>query len=330
MKYRYLGKAGLNISALSLGSWINFGSKVDAKDAINLIKLAYDNGVNFFDNAEVYKDGLSETIMGNAIQKLGLDRDTYCVSSKVFWGGGLPTQRGLSAKHIRDACHNSLSRLQVDYLDLFFCHRPDYNTPIEETVWAMNVLIQQGKILYWGTSEWPVQQIVRAIEFANKNNLIAPTMEQPKYNMLHRTRLEHDYLDLFKYYRYGTTIWSPLACGLLTGKYNNNIPKNSRLTMPEYIGMKQEFLDSEEGQANIKKIKELVHIADSIECSLTQLSIAWCLCNPNVSTVILGASNVEQLQENLMAVNCMEKINSAVIENIELILNNKPKQELNF
>ena len=320
MDYRYLGKSGLNISSLSFGSWINFGTKIQQADAVDLIKLAYSNGVNFFDNAESYQKGLSEIIMGNALKKLGFSRDSFCISSKVFWGGDLPTQRGLSAKHIRDACHNSLKRLQVDYLDLFFCHRPDINTPIEETVWAMNNLIQQGKILYWGTSEWSASQIIRAIEFANNHHLIAPTMEQPKYNMLHRNKLEDEYLSLFKYYKYGTTIWSPLASGLLTGKYNSGVPKDSRLAMPEYTNMKKQFLESEEGKKNIQQIKSLTKIAQSLGCSLSQMAIAWCLLNPNVSTVILGASNTLQLQENLLAINFVEKIDNTILQEIESIL----------
>lgn len=322
MEYRYLGKSGLNVSALSLGSWINFGTKVNEDIAIDLIKLAYDNGVNFFDNAESYEKGVSELIMGNALKKLCLPRDGYCLSSKVFLGGDLPTQKGLNAKHIRDGCHNSLRRLQVDYLDLFFCHRPDFNTPLEETIWAMNNLIQQGKVIYWGTSEWPVHQITRAIEIAKRYNLIPPITEQPQYNVFNRKKMESEYTTLFLKYKYGATTWSPLASGLLTGKYNNGVPEDSRMKLSKYSFLKKQLLDSAIGQKNIKKARKLLPIADSLNCSLAQLSIAWCIINHNVSTVILGASNIKQLEENLKSLDVTKKLKKDVIDSIETVLNN--------
>jgi voltage-dependent potassium channel beta subunit len=234
MEYRRLGKSGLKVSALSYGSWVTFGSQVDESLARDLLTLAYERGVNFFDNAEAYSGGESERIMGNALKKIGWGRDTYVVSSKVFWGGGRPTQMGLSRKHVTDACHAALKRLQVDYLDLYFCHRPDLHTPIEETVWAMNDLIRQGKVLYWGTSEWSAQAITEAWVVARENHLVGPTMEQPEYNMFHREKVEAEFLPLYEKHGLGTTIWSPLASGLLSGKYAQGIPKDSRANVAGY------------------------------------------------------------------------------------------------
>ncbi|MDB2384536.1 aldo/keto reductase [Endozoicomonas sp.] len=323
MEYRRLGNSGLKLSVLSLGSWVTFGKQVDLADAKRLLKFAYDTGVNFFDNAEGYEAGKSEKIMGEAITSLGLPRDTFAVSSKVFWGGSKPTQLGLSAKHIRDACDAALTRLNVDYLDLFFCHRPDIDTPIAETVRAMHNLIQQGKILYWGTSEWSAQQVTEAHAAAMAYHLTPPTMEQPQYNLLHRSRVEDEYRPLYENYGMGTTIWSPLASGLLTGKYNDGIPVDSRLTLPGYEWLKDKWAN-DEGKAKLEKIRALTQLARDNNMSLTHLSLAWCLKNPNVSTVILGASRLTQLEDNLKAINIVEKITPDVLAAIESILENKP------
>jgi len=241
MQYRRLGKSGLQVSELSLGSWVTFGKQVDTGDAKTLMSAAYDAGVNFFDNAEGYESGASEVVMGKALKDLKWGRDSYIVSSKVFWGGQKPTQRGLSRKHVTDACHAALRRLQVDYLDLYFCHRPDVDTPIEETVRAMHDLIQQGKVLYWGTSEWSAQKITEAHAAAREWHLTPPTMEQPQYNLFERAKVEGDYLPLFDTFGLGTTIWSPLASGILTGKYNDGIPADSRVMLPGYEWLRDEL-----------------------------------------------------------------------------------------
>ncbi|WP_108126586.1 potassium channel beta subunit family protein [Saccharospirillum mangrovi] len=323
MHYRRLGKAGLKVSALSLGSWVTFGKQVDLKDAKTLLKTAYDAGVNFFDNAEGYEAGESERIMGDAIQALGLPRDTFAVSSKVFWGGDGPMQLGLSAKHVRDACDAALGRLKVDYLDLYFCHRPDIDTPIEETVRAMDNLIRQGKVMYWGTSEWSAQQITEAHAIARQEHLTPPTMEQPQYNMFVRNKVEAEFRPLYDGPGLGTTIFSPLASGLLTGKYLDGIPSGSRFELPGYEWLKK-ALRSEEGQQRLEKIRQLKPLADELGISLTHLALAWCLKNPNVSTVILGASRLEQLNDNLAALDAVAKLDTAVMDRIEAILDNRP------
>jgi voltage-dependent potassium channel beta subunit len=321
MEYRKLGKSGLKVSVLSLGSWLTFGKQISDDTAEDLMRLAYENGINFFDNAEVYANGKSEIVMGNILKKMEWDRSTYLVSSKVFWGGDKPNQKGLNRKHIVEACDAALKRLQVDYLDLYFCHRPDRSTPIEETVWAMHSLILQGKVLYWGTSEWSAQEITAAHLAAERYGLIAPVMEQPQYNMFHRQRFEVEYDRLYKDFGLGTTIWSPLASGLLTGKYNNGIPEEAtRLTTEGLEWLKDKTLSEEK----INKVKQLEPIAKKLNTTLTQLSLAWCLKNPNVSTVILGASKLHHLEENLKAVSVYEKLTNEVYAEIELILNNKP------
>ncbi len=324
MEYKNLGRSGLKVSRLSLGSWVTFGNQISDDVAEALMVKAYDAGVNFFDNAEVYANGKSEIVMGNILKKTGWSRDTYVVSSKVFWGGKLPNQWGLSRKHIVEACNAALKRLQVDYLDLFFCHRADIETPLEETVFAMNDLIRQGKILYWGTSEWDAQRITEAIGIAKENHLIPPVMEQPQYNMFHRDRFELEYRNLYRNFGYGTTIWSPLASGMLTGKYNNGMPADTRAHLPELSWLKEKF-ESPEGDNMVRKVQELQKVADEIGTSLPKLAIAWCLKNPNVSTVILGASKVHQLEENLAAMEVTEKLTEEVMTRIESILNNKPK-----
>ena len=323
MEYRRLGKSGLQVSALSFGSWITFGSQVDNNVAEDCMKLAYDSGINFFDNAETYASGRSEIVMGEILKKMAWRRDTFVVSSKVFWGGKLPNQIGLSRKHVMEACDAALKRLQVDYLDLYFCHRADPNTPIEETVRAMHTLIMQGKILYWGTSEWTVQEIMEAYSIARQYQLTPPTMEQPEYNMFHRKRVEVEYKRLYSQIGYGTTIWSPLASGLLTGKYNDSIPTDTRINAKGMEWLKPKLI-GENVKPKIEKVKQLEKLAKDIGISLPQLALAWCLKNNDVSTVITGASKFEQLRENLKTIDILEKINSEVMEKIETILENNP------
>ena len=323
MEYRRLGKSGLRVSELSYGSWVTFSFQLDKAKAKKTMKHAYDAGINFFDNAEVYAAGESEKIMGAALKELGLQRDTYTVSSKVFFGGQLVTQRGLNAKHIRDGCDAALKRLKLDYLDLFFCHRPDFHTPVEETVRAMDVLVKQGKILYWGTSEWPADRIREAYLIAYKYGLTPPSMEQPEYNMFNRMKMEKEYLGLFDSEGMGTTIWSPLASGVLTGKYNNGIPDGSRMSLPDYKFLRDK-LESEEGSDRLNKVKRLGKVADKLGVSLAQLSLAWCLKNKNVSTVILGATNTKQLDENLKSIEYKDLLTDSVMGRIENILKNMP------
>lgn len=311
MEYRNLGKSGLKVSELSFGSWVTFVNQLGLKTATNCMSYAYEHGVNFFDNAEAYASGESEILMGKILKKLNWTRDTYIVSSKAFWGGQLPTQKGLSKKHLHDACNAALKRLQVEYLDLYFCHRPDPETPIIETVYAMNDLIYQGKILYWGTSEWSAKEIKKAHDEAEKNNLRGPLMEQPQYNILHRDRFEKEYKPLYKKYGLGTTIWSPLASGLLTGKYDKGIPKKSRFTVKGY-----EWLGESLNSVDLKKIRNVQKIATSLGITPSQLSILWCLKNENVSTVILGASNLKQLKENLDSINHRELVDNKIISKI--------------
>lgn len=329
MEYRRLGNSGLKLSALSFGSWVTFGTQVGEGSAVELMKAAYDHGVNFFDNAEVYEQGQSELIMGQALAKLGWGRDTYCVSSKAFWGGPKPTQRGLSRKHLHDACHAALKRLQVDYLDLYFCHRPDVETPIAETVFAMNDLIHQGKVLYWGTSEWTAQQLTEAHGVARANHLLGPQMEQPEYNLFHREKVEADFVRLYQDYGMGTTVWSPLASGVLTGKYRDGIPKDSRANLAEYDWLKERF-QSEKGRRKIEMTQKLVPIAQEVGCSLAQLALAWCLKNPHVSTVILGASKKSQLMENLASLEFVNRLTPEVLARIEAIVGNKPEGEIDY
>ena len=319
MEYRHLGKSGLKVSVFSFGSWVTFSNQLNEKSATELLVYAYDNGINFFDNAEIYANGNSEIIMGKILKKTGWSRDTYILSSKVFWGGEKPTQIGLSRKHITDGCHAALKRLQVEYLDLFFCHRPDPETPIEETVRAMDVLIQQGKVLYWGTSEWEAEQITEAYEIAEKFNLTPPTMEQPEYNLFNRGKIEKDYLPLYKKYGLGTTIWSPLASGLLAGKYNHGFPSNSRVYVKGYEWLKEQF-ESDDTIQKIAKVKALEPIAEKLNISLTQLSLGYCLKNTNVSTVILGATKKKQLEENLTTLSIVDKIADSTIEDINKVL----------
>jgi voltage-dependent potassium channel beta subunit len=327
MEYRRLGKSGIPVSALSFGSWVNFGRTVDVDDAVEMMKVAYDAGVNFFDNAEVYRRGEAEIVMGKALKKLGWRRDSYLVSSKVMFGfipEPKPTQWGLNRKHVFEACHQAMERLGVENLDFYFCHRPDPNVPLEETVRAMSDLIQMGKVHYWGTSEWSAQQLMEAHSIARQHNLIPPTMEQPQYNMFHRQRFEVEYARLYTIIGLGTTIWSPLASGVLTGKYNDGIPDDSRVNISGYEWLK-EFIESKEGQTRIAKVRKLSKVADELGFSMACLAIAWCLKNLNVSTVILGASRIEQLKENLQAMDVVHQLTDDVMEKIEEILDNKPE-----
>jgi voltage-dependent potassium channel beta subunit len=324
MQYRNLGKSGLQVSVLSFGSWVSFSKQIDDKVAGELMSQAYDNGINFFDNAEVYALGESEKMMGRVIKKKKWDRTSFVLSSKAYFGwrgtANKPNQTGNSRKHLTEACNEALQRLQVDYLDLFYCHRADKTTPIVETVQTMNTLIQQGKILYWGTSEWTGVEIMEAHRVAERYGLIGPTMEQPEYNLFNRQKVEADYSEIYKNVGLGTTIWSPLASGLLTGKYNDGIPKNSRLNMPGFEWLRDRVLTDDK----IKKAIKLTELAKKLNVSLAALSIAWCIKNPNVSTAILGATKKTQLTENLKALEVLPILTDDVMEKIEKIVNNKP------
>jgi voltage-dependent potassium channel beta subunit len=321
MEYRRLGKSGLQVSALSFGSWLTFGQQIGDDVAEDLMIAAYDHGINFFDNAETYANGQSEIVMGKILQKLQWDRSSYIVSSKVFFGtgGNKPNQTGLSRKHIVEACHAAMKRLQMDYLDLYFCHRPDPNVPMEEIVWTMTQLIQQGKILYWGTSEWSAQEIMEAYLVAERDRLIPPVMEQPQYNMFVRNRVEVEYRHLYRLHGLGTTIWSPLASGLLSGKYAHGMPENTRLNMEGMDWLKNAVLKED----SIQKTIALQSIADDLGVSMACMSLAWCLKNPNVSTVILGGSKTSQLAENIKSLDVVPLLNEEVMTRIEDVLNNK-------
>ena len=328
MEYRRLGKSGLQVSAFSFGSWVTFAKQVDIAPAKALMQAAYDAGINFYDNAEGYEQGKSELVMGQAIEELGWSRDSYIVSSKVFWGGPKPTQRGLSAKHVTDAAHAALKRLRVDYLDLYFCHRPDTDTPIEETVRAMHNLILQGKVLYWGTSEWSAQQITAAHLVARRDGLTPPTMEQPQYNLFERQKVEADYLPVYDM-GLGTTIWSPLASGLLTGKYNEGIPQDSRANLPGYEWIRDR-LTSADGREKLEKVKALAQLAGRVGLPVHHMALLWCLQNPHVSTVILGASRLDQLTDNLAALDAGHLMTPEVMAGIEAIVANKPAAPQRF
>lgn len=327
MEYRRLGSSGLKVSALSYGAWVSFSTQLGVEKAQEIMTYCYDNGVNFFDNAEAYAHGEAETIMGEVFKRAGWRRDSYIVSSKVY-GGAVPnpgpTQRGLSRKHIFDACYQAMDRLQVDYLDLYYCHRPDREVPMEETVRAMTDLINQGKVMYWGTSEFTAQELMEAHSVARQYNLIPPTMEQPQYNMFHRERFEVEYNRLYSEIGLGTTIWSPLASGVLTGKYNNGIPDDSRIALAS-SGWLRKMLESDEGQARLEKVRELSKVADDLGASMAQLALAWTLKNPNVSTAITGATKLSQIEDNLKAVELVGQLTDDVMETIEGILDNTPE-----
>ncbi|MFN2457738.1 MAG: potassium channel beta subunit family protein [Chitinophagaceae bacterium] len=325
MEYRRMGKSGLQLSVLSYGSWVTFHKQIDVVNADELMSISYDNGVNFFDNAEVYALGESEKLMGRVLKSKNWDRTSYTVSSKVYFGWrgkeNKPNQTGLSRKHITEACHEALQRLQVDYLDIFFCHRPDKNVPMEEVVWTMNTLIQQGKILYWGTSEWSGVEIMEAHKVAQHYKLIGPVVEQPQYNLLERDKMENEFLTIFKTVGMGTTIWSPLASGLLTGKYNNGIPEGARLSLSGFEWLKDRWMVEEK----LNKVKQFSSFADELGIPMATLAIAWTIKNPNVTTTILGATKKEQLVENLKALEASEKLTPDVMQRIDDITQTKPK-----
>lgn len=323
MNYRRMGKTGLQLSEFSFGSWVTFGKQVDQNDAKNLMAAAYDAGINFFDNAEGYEAGESERLMGKALADLGWSRDSFVVSSKVFWGGEKPNQKGLSRKHVFDACHAALNRLRVDYLDLYFCHRPDIDTPISETVAAMTDLVRQGKVMYWGTSEWNAQQITEAWAFAKAENMVAPVVEQPEYNLINRAKVEGDYAPLYDLVGLGLTTWSPLSSGLLTGKYLNGIPEGSRLSLPEYAWLR-DIKMGEGNQSELNKIQQLAELANRIDVPMHHLALNWCLANPNVSTVILGVSKMSQLEDNLKARESAAALTPEVMQQLDDIMGNKP------
>lgn len=319
-----MGNTGLQLSLLSFGSWVSFHKQIDDSRADELMGIAYDHGVNFFDNAEVYALGESEKMMGRVLKKKNWDRTSYVVSSKAFWGwrgkNNKPNQTGLSRKHLTEACHEALQRLQLDYLDLFFCHRPDKGTPVEETVWTMHNLIQQGKILYWGTSEWSGVEIMEAHRVAQRYGLIGPAMEQPQYNLFERNKMENEFLMIFRTVGMGTTIWSPLASGLLSGKYNEGIPEGSRFGLTGFDWLKDRWMKED----ILEKVKKLASLAKELGISMAELSIAWCMKNPDVTSVILGATSKEQLEQNLGAGKAVTKLDAAVMQRIEDIVQTKP------
>ncbi len=325
MEYRKMGKTGLQLSALSFGSWVTFHKQINDGIADELMGLAYDAGVNFFDNAEVYAGGESEKMMGRVISKKNWDRTSYVLSSKAYFGWrgteNKPNQTGLSRKHLTEACHEALKRLQTDYLDLYFCHRPDKSTPIEEVVQTMNTLIQQGKILYWGTSEWSGVELMEAHRIAAAYHLIGPSMEQPQYNLFEREKVENEYLEIYKNVGLGTTIWSPLASGLLTGKYNDGIPEGSRFQVEGMEWLRDKWLI----QDKVKRVQQLGALAKALKVSTASLCIAWCIKNPNVTTAILGATNKTQLLDNLTAAETATLLTPEIMEQIEGIVESKPK-----
>jgi len=325
MNYRHLGRTGLQVSELSFGSWVTFSTQMDVDLSMECMTAAYDVGVNFFDNAESYAGGKSEEVMGAALKKLGWRRSSYIVSTKFYFGinNGINEKETLNRKRLREGIDGSLKRFDLEYIDLVFCHRADPTTPIEETVWAMHDMVEKGKALYWGTSEWSAAEIVAAIEIAERHHLHKPVMEQPQYNMLVRERFEKEYARLFKDYGYGSTIWSPLASGVLTGKYNNGIPADSRGALPGYEWLLPRLTDAE----RLLRVRALQSVATELGCSMAQMAIAWCLKNPNVSTVITGASRVSQVHENMKSLDLVGKLTPDVMEKIETALKNKPVEE---
>jgi voltage-dependent potassium channel beta subunit len=325
MEYRHLGKAGIQVSELSFGSWVTFHTQADVDAAVEMMAAAYDHGVNFFDNAESYAGGESERVMGEALKKLGWRRSSYLVSSKFYWGlNDRPNEHHtLNRKYLIEAIDGSLERFQLEHLDLIYCHRPDKTTPIEETVWAMHNIIEWGKALYWGTSEWSAAEIVAAIEIAERHHLHKPVTEQPVYNLFERRRFTRDYERVYKEYGYGTTIWSPLASGLLTGKYNQGIPEGSRGALEGYGWLRDELTNKEK----LARVQALEPIARELGCSLSQLAIAWCLKNPYVSTVITGASRVEQVHENMKASDVAPRLTEDVLERIVAIFYGKQEDD---
>jgi len=329
VQYRYLGSSGLKVSALSFGAWVTFGDQIGEDVARDMMTAAYDAGVNFFDNAEAYSSGKAETMMGNVIKKVGWKRSDLVLSTKIFWGGQGPNDRGLSRKHVIEGTTAALERLQTDYVDLVFCHRPDRFTPIEETVRAMNYLIDQGMAFYWGTSEWTAEEIREAYEVARREHLVPPTMEQPQYNMLHRERVEREYARLYDAFQLGLTVWSPLASGILTGKYDEGFQEGTRFGLEGYEWLR-ERLESDRGRKEREAVRKLKPIADELGVSRAQLALAWALKNPNVSTVITGASRAEQVRENMKAVDVADQLTPDLMQRIEDVLDNEPPELESF
>ena len=325
MEYRHLGKTGIRVSELSFGSWVTFHNQADVKAAVEMMSAAYDAGVNFFDNAEVYAGGKSEEVMGAALKQLSWRRSSYLVSTKFYWGiqDGVNEKNTLNRKRLIEGINGSLKRLQLDYVDLIYCHRPDKTTPIEETVWAMHNIIEWGKAFYWGTSEWAAAEIVSAISIAERHHLHKPVTEQPVYNLFERHRFTREYERAYKEYGYGTTIWSPLASGLLTGKYNKGIPADSRGALEGYDWLHELLTDKEK----LAKVQALEPIAKELNCTLSQLALAWCLKNPFVSTVITGASRVEQVYENMKAAEVAPKITPEILERIDQVFEVEQEEE---
>jgi len=324
MKYRHLGKTGIQVSELSFGSWVTFHNQVGVNSAVNMMAVAYEAGVNFFDNAEVYAGGKSESVMGEALKELKWARGSYLISTKLYWGiNEVVNQKNtLNRKYLVEGIAGSLERLQLDYVDLIYCHRPDKTTSIEETVWAMHNIIEWGQALYWGTSEWAASEIIEAIQIAERHHLHKPVVEQPQYNMFEQGRLTGDYVRFYKDYGYGTTIWSPLASGLLTGKYQGGIPKDSRGALNGYDWLNDHLTDKQK----LAKVAALEPIAKELGCSLSQLALAWCLKNPFVSTVIMGASRVDQVHENMKAADVVDAITPEIMERIDVIFGVKKEE----
>lgn len=327
MQYKNLGRSGLKVSQLSYGAWVSFGNQLDVKEAKALLQCCRDHGVNFFDNAEVYANGRAEEIMGQAIRELGWKRSDLVISTKIFWGGQGPNDKGLSRKHILEGTKASLKRLDMDYVDLIYCHRPDPTTPMEETVRAMNHVIDHGWAFYWGTSEWSAQQITEAWAVAGRLDLVGPVVEQPEYNLLSRHKVELEYLPIYSTYGLGLTTWSPLASGVLTGKYNKGtIPPDSRFALDNYKSLATRSLQDEV----LLKVNGLKPIAYELDATLAQLAIAWCASNPNVSSVITGATKESQIVENMKALEVLPKLTPDVLEKIEAIVQNKPKRSESY
>ena len=325
MEYRHLGRAGIRVSELSFGSWVTFHNQADVNSAIDMMAAAYDAGVNFFDNAEVYAGGKSEEVMGAALKKLQWRRSSYLVSTKIYWGlnEGVNEKNTLNRKRLIEGINGSLERFQLEYVDLLFCHRADKTTPIEETVWAMHNIVEQGKAFYWGTSEWSAAEIVQAIEIAERHHLHKPVMEQPIYNLFERHRFSGEYVRFYKDHGYGSTTWSPLASGLLSGKYSKGIPEGSRGALKGYEWLHNQLTDKQ----RLAKVQALEPIAKELNCTLSQLAIAWCLKNPFVSTVITGATRVEQVKENMKASEVAPKLTPEVLQRIDKIFDLKQEEE---
>ena len=325
MQYRHLGKTGMRVSELSLGSWVTFKNQVDVDAAVEIMAAAYDLGVNFFDNAEAYAAGKSEEVMGAALKKLGWRRESYVVTTKLYWGlqEGINEKNTLNRRRLIEGINGSLARFDLEYVDVLYCHRADKTTPIEETVWAMHNIIERGKTMYWGTSEWAATEIVEAIAIAEKHHLHKPVVEQPVYNLFERHRFAGEYARFYKEYGYGSTTWSPLASGLLSGKYNQGVPADSRAATTNMDWLKASVTD----QAKLAKVQALEPIAKELNCTISQLSLAWCLKNPFVSSVITGASRVSQVQENMKAIDVAPKLTDNVLKRIDVIFGVKEEEE---